>query len=63
MLRGSGYTVRDAREALKVSGKGYCEILREKMGYEQRDEFRDEVLLEKMKGLKTADLFWGYELG
>jgi len=59
MLKGSGYTITDACEALGISRSGYS--LRERLVQDQKEEdVRDEALLEKIKALKADHPFWGY---
>jgi len=61
MLKGSGYTVKDACEALGVSRSGYYSSLRVKPVEETRDEVvKDRELLEKIQAVKAQHPFWGY---
>lgn len=59
MLKESGYTLRDACNALGISRSGYYYSLRQRT-HEQRQDIRDEALLEKIRDLKTGHPFWGY---
>lgn len=61
MLKESGYTVKDACEALGVSRSGYYASLRVKRVQDVGEgALRDGDLLEKIKAIKTGHPFWGY---
>jgi len=61
MLKESGYTVKDACEALGVSRSGYYSSLRVRPVQGTRDEvFKDRELLKKIQAVKAEHPFWGY---
>jgi putative transposase len=61
VLKESGYTVKDACEALGVSRSGYYASLRVKrVPCVSQGVVRDGDLLERIKAIKTGHPFWGY---
>jgi len=61
VLRQSGYTVKDACQALGISRGAYYYALKDrKLKVREGDDVRDEELLRKIKVLKSDHPFWGY---
>lgn len=61
VLKESGYTVKDACEALGVSRSGYYASLRVKrVSCVSEGLVRDGDLLERIKAIKVGHPFWGY---
>lgn len=61
MLKGAGYTVKDACEALGVSRSGYYASVREKgVSCARERGIRDGDLLERIEAIKQQHPFWGY---
>jgi len=60
MLKESGYTIRDACEALGISRSGYYALRRPDKPRKIGPDVRDAKLLERIEALKSRHPFWGY---
>ncbi|MCS7281587.1 MAG: hypothetical protein NZ583_08240 [Desulfobacterota bacterium] len=59
MLKRAGYTISDAYWAFRISRSSYY-YLRKQKSRDQKEDIRDDGILEKIRELKTDHPFWGY---
>lgn len=60
MLKGQGYKLKEACEALGIPRSTYYCSIQKVTVEEETEQTKDEELIEKIKAIKTEHPFWGY---
>ena len=60
MLKGTGYTIKDACDALGISRSSYYSAKEVRVVEGAKGDLKDGELVMRIKGIKTEHPFWGY---